>query len=163
MTSSNLHLHHSQVDQVWIDYNGHMRDAFYGLVFSEAIDAFMDAVGIDQSYRQHSGGTIFTVEDHKFYVDECKLGDELVVESRILDHDAKRWHLGQVLKRAQDGAVVCVCESMLLHVVQSPGQATKTAPMADEIQAKVAAFECSAEQLEQLSWRSGKIGIRRKG
>ncbi|EEE35651.1 conserved hypothetical protein [Rhodobacteraceae bacterium KLH11] len=27
----------------WIDYNGHMQDAYYGLVFSYAVDAMQDA------------------------------------------------------------------------------------------------------------------------
>ena len=37
----------------WIDYNGHMQDAYYGLVFSKAVDALQDDVGFDQSYRQN--------------------------------------------------------------------------------------------------------------
>ena len=50
----------------WIDYNGYMRDAYYGLVFSKAIDALQDEVGFNQAYRQRTGCTIYLVEEHKF-------------------------------------------------------------------------------------------------
>ena len=39
-------LYQTQVLPDWIDYNGHMQDAFYGLVFSYAVDAFQDWVAI---------------------------------------------------------------------------------------------------------------------
>ena len=29
----------------WVDYNGHLRDAFYLLIFSYATDALMDTLG----------------------------------------------------------------------------------------------------------------------
>ena len=35
----------------WIDYNGHLRDAYYGLIVSYAIDALMDRIGLDAAYR----------------------------------------------------------------------------------------------------------------
>ena len=30
----------------WIDYNGHLRDAYYGLIVSHAIDALMERKAI---------------------------------------------------------------------------------------------------------------------
>ena len=35
-----------QVQHEWVDYNGHMRDAYYGLSFSYAVDEVMIALGI---------------------------------------------------------------------------------------------------------------------
>ncbi|MCV2869292.1 hypothetical protein OEW28_11720 [Defluviimonas sp. WL0002] len=43
----------------WIDYNGHMQDAYYGLVFSHAVDAFQDEVGFDAAYRKATGCTTY--------------------------------------------------------------------------------------------------------
>ena len=34
----------TQVQPAWVDYNGHLRDAFYLLIFSYATDALMDGV-----------------------------------------------------------------------------------------------------------------------
>lgn len=58
----------------WIDYNGHMQDAYYGLVFSQAVDALQDDVGFDQAYRQKTGCTIYLLEEHKFFLSEVKKG-----------------------------------------------------------------------------------------
>ena len=41
----------TRVDAQWIDYNGHMRDAFYSLVISLATDDLMDQLGMDAAYR----------------------------------------------------------------------------------------------------------------
>jgi acyl-CoA thioester hydrolase len=54
----------------WIDYNGHMRDSYYGLVFSLAVDALQDEVGLDAEYRERTGCTIYLIEDHKVYLKE---------------------------------------------------------------------------------------------
>ncbi len=35
----------------WIDYNGHLRDAYYALIVSLATDALMDRIGLDAAYR----------------------------------------------------------------------------------------------------------------
>ena len=38
----------------WVDYNGHLRDAFYLLIFSHATDALMDQLGLDEAGRARS-------------------------------------------------------------------------------------------------------------
>ena len=40
-----LCLHRATVKPDWLDYNGHMNEAYYVLVFSNATDAFMDYAG----------------------------------------------------------------------------------------------------------------------
>ena len=62
-----------------------MQDAYYGLAFSYAVDDFQDAVGFDENYRSRTGCTIFVVEDHKFYLNEVKLGSELEIKTTLLD------------------------------------------------------------------------------
>ena len=39
----------------WIDYNGHMNDAAYALVFSRSLDALMDRIGLDAATRKRTG------------------------------------------------------------------------------------------------------------
>lgn len=34
------------VQEDWVDYNGHLRDAFYLLIFSYATDALMERIGL---------------------------------------------------------------------------------------------------------------------
>ena len=52
----------------WVDYNGHLRDAYYLLLFSYATDGLMDQIGLDEAGRKATGHSIFTVEAHINYV-----------------------------------------------------------------------------------------------
>ena len=72
----------------WIDYNGHLRDAYYGLIVSHATDALMDRIGIDAAYRERTGCTLYTVEMHIHYLHEVKQADTAIVAVRIAGADS---------------------------------------------------------------------------
>ncbi len=102
----------------WIDYNGHLRDAYYGLIVSHAIDALMERIGVDAAYRQRSGCTLYTLETHLHYLHEVKQADTAMVTVRIPGADAKRIHAAFELLRAGHSGVAAGAEAMLLHVRQ---------------------------------------------
>ncbi len=110
--------YHDRVRPEWIDYNGHMQDAYYGLVFSYAVDHVQDAVGFDQAYRDRTGATIYVVEDHRKFLKEVHEGADLVVQTRVLDVDAQRFHIHQTMLQA--GRPVCIAEALEVHVTQHP-------------------------------------------
>ena len=78
-----------RVAPVWIDYNGHMNDAAYARVFSLAVDALMDRVGLGAAARAATGRTLYTLQIMLHYVREAKLGDTLAVAARVLELDSK--------------------------------------------------------------------------
>jgi len=106
------------IDPSWIDYNGHLRDAYYGLILSYAIDDVMDHLGLDAHYRKTTRCTLFTLETHMHYLHEVKAADLLSVDTVVLDCDAKRMHLGSLFRCAGRPEPVAVAESMQLHVRQ---------------------------------------------
>ncbi|MBV4513071.1 thioesterase family protein [Pseudomonas sp. SWRI22] len=108
----------------WVDYNGHLRDAFYLLIFSYATDALMDALGLDSENREASGHSLFTLELHLNYLHEVKLGAEVEVHTQLIAHDAKRLHLYHSLHRVGDDEELAGNEQMLLHVDLAGPQAT---------------------------------------
>ena len=65
-----LRLHRDRVRPEWLDYNGHMNETFYLLVFSQATDEFMDHIGMDDATRRRTGTTIYTLETHITYLQE---------------------------------------------------------------------------------------------
>ena len=106
------------VQEQWIDYNHHMQDAYYGLVFSYAVDHFQDVVGFDKNYRSKTGCTIFVIEDHKFYLSEVKLGSELMIKTTLVDADKEKFILhSQMLV---DGKTAAVSEMLQAHVSTLP-------------------------------------------
>ncbi|BAW20899.1 MULTISPECIES: thioesterase family protein [Pseudomonas] len=104
------------VQEDWVDYNGHLRDAFYLLIFSYATDALMERIGLDADSRGQSGNSLFTLEAHINYLHEVKLGAEVWVQTQIIGFDRKRLHVYHSLHRAGFDEVLAASEQMLLHV-----------------------------------------------
>jgi acyl-CoA thioester hydrolase len=100
----------------WVDYNGHLRDAYYLLIFSYATDAFMPRIGLDVDQRGRKGHSLFTLEAHINYLHEVKLGRRVRVDTRVIGHDHKRVHLYHSLLGDEDESPLAVSEQMLLHV-----------------------------------------------
>lgn len=106
----------TQVLPDWVDYNGHLRDAFYLLIFSYATDALMDTLGLDSENREASGHSLFTLELHLNYLHEVKRGADVEVQTQLIAHDAKRLHLYHSLHLVGDEKALAGNEQMLLHV-----------------------------------------------
>ena len=100
----------------WVDYNGHLRDAFYLLIFSYATDALMDRLGLDSQNREASGHSLFTLEVHLNYLHEVKLGAHVEVRTQLIGHDKKRLHVYHSLHLVGDERALAGNEQMLLHV-----------------------------------------------
>ena len=123
----------------WVDYNGHLRDAFYLLIFSYATDALMDRLGLDSNNREASGHSLFTLELHLNYLHEVKLGTEVEVRTQLIAHDAKRLHLYHSLHLVGDDKALAGNEQMLLHVdLAGPRSAPFSEDTLGRLQAMVA-------------------------
>ena len=134
----------------WIDYNGHMQDAFYGLVFSYAVDAFQDWVGFDAAYRTQTDCTIYLVEEHKYFLREVKKSDPLTVQICVLGVAEKLFHLHCVMQ--SDGHDVAISELMEMHVCQKP--TPKGAPIPQDIAARLNELIISDTQKSQIARRA---------
>ncbi len=85
-----LDVYATTVASEWVDYNGHMNDSAYAVVFSRSVDALMDRVGLDAAARRRTGQTLFTLQMMLHYFKEAKEGDALAVTCHLLEHDDKR-------------------------------------------------------------------------
>lgn len=103
----------------WIDYNGHMSEAFYVLAFGFATTAVMDQLGLDANYRETTGKSLYTVEAHVRYLQEVGLDQELVVSTVIVSSAAKKLHLAHEMHCGD--TLVATEEIMCLHVHQDSG------------------------------------------
>jgi acyl-CoA thioester hydrolase len=83
------------VQDAWIDYNGHLSEAYYVLVLGHATDAVMDKVGLGPEYRSANDASLYTVEAHVRYLEEVPAGSDLEVRSSIIGVTGKLlwlWH-----------------------------------------------------------------------
>ena len=120
----------------WIDYNGHMMDAYYFLAFTEATEAFLDHVGLGAAYQARTGGGIYTAESHLCFVSGVMQGAGLQYRTQLLGHDEKRMHVFHQITCADQ--LAATCELMFLHV--SDG---RVRPMPAAAAAAVAALAAS--------------------
>jgi carnitine 3-dehydrogenase len=103
------------VRKEWIDYNGHLNDAGYAVVLSEANEVLLAYLGLSADYRAKTGRAMYTVECHIRYLVECKLGDILEAASFLVSADPKRLRVHTALTRV-DGTAVATGEHIYLHV-----------------------------------------------
>ncbi|MEM7226527.1 MAG: thioesterase family protein [Pseudomonadota bacterium] len=132
-----LTLYHDRVRAEWIDYNGHMSEAYYVLVFGFATDALLDHIGLGQEERVRSKSSVYTVEAHIHYLSEAGEGEPLEVRTWLLTLDAKRARVFHALHHGDDGGLLATEELMLLHVDTS---GPRTAPFSPEVHARLEAM-----------------------
>jgi acyl-CoA thioester hydrolase len=126
-----LVLYRTAIAPEWIDYNGHLRDAYYGLIVSLAADALMDRLGMNAAYREATRCTLYTLEMHIHFLHELKQPDAVDVVVRVLASDRKRIHAAFDLKCGRYLEPAASAEVMLLHVQQ--GGKPEAAPFPAEI------------------------------
>jgi acyl-CoA thioesterase FadM len=155
-----LPVYRATIEPDWIDYNGHLRDAYYGLVASYAVDDVMDTLGLDAAYRERTHCTLYTLEVHLHYLHEVKSSDDLRVISSVLDFDRKRIQVGCRFICSRIGEPVATAEMMLLHVHQ--GDKPSVASFPDEVSAMLEALKVSPGAREAFGPSSRKIELKRR-
>jgi acyl-CoA thioester hydrolase len=117
----------TEVLQEWIDYNGHLNDAGYAVVLSEANEALLAHLGLSEAYQMDTGRAMYTVESHIRYLAEARRGDVIEAASLLVSADAKRMRVHTLLRRG-DGVAIATGEYLYLHVDQAVGGVTAMPP-----------------------------------
>ncbi|MED0971214.1 thioesterase family protein [Bacillus paramycoides] len=146
------------VQEDWIDYNGHMTDAAYAIVFSMAVDQFMIELGINSDFRDKHQYSIYTLETHLCYLAEAHKGQVLQVKVQLLDYDTKRLHVFFTMENDK-GDQLAASEQMLMGIDMNN---SRPAPFPTEIQTRVKSLGTLHGNLEKPKQAGRTIGIRRK-
>ena len=116
MTQTSFEGYSDVVSPEWIDYNGHFNACYYLVCFDEAIEPWMDFIGLGQLHRDEHKVTTFSAQNHVTYLREVGEGTNLTVSTQLLGFDRKRIHAMQVMWNADERFVSATCEVMSLHV-----------------------------------------------
>ena len=142
----------------WIDYNGHLNDANYLVIFTKASDALQNHLGLTLEHIQNTGETLFTVETHLTYVQEIGLGETVTITTQMLETDNKRMRIFHRMFNNQNELLATVEMLFLCYNLL----AKKVTNFSDMMVQSITILE--AEQ-SQLPWpdNAGKgIGLKRK-
>ncbi|XKY16284.1 thioesterase [Stutzerimonas zhaodongensis] len=140
----------------WVDYNDHLRDAYYLLLFSYATDELMERIGLDQAGRARTGHTLYTLECHLSYLAEVHLGTEVEIRTQLVAHDRKRLHLYHGLYRLGEDALLAANEQMLMNIDRAIG---RSAPFDAAVQAWVMALQEAQRDLPRPPYIGRTIGL----
>lgn len=149
-------IYRDTVKAEWTDYNGHLRDAFYMLIYSLATDAFMDLIGLDEAGRNARNRSLFTLEAHINFLHEIKRGEAVRVEATVIAIDKKRIHLYMEMFDENGGEPLSAFEQMLLHVDTSASP--KAALFDPDVTAKLDAM--LSERVDKPAYAGRVIAMR---
>jgi acyl-CoA thioesterase FadM len=152
-----LRLHETTVAPDWVDYNGHMSESCYLLVFGDSADAFFRFLGIDEDYRA-AGHSLYTVETHLHHRREVSEGEPLSLTLRVLDHDEKRVHLFSEMFHGRTGDLLASAEQLLVHVDMAEG---RSSPLPEELQRRLSVILEAHRALPAPAVVGRPMGIRR--
>jgi acyl-CoA thioester hydrolase len=155
-----LPVYRANIEPDWIDYNGHLRDAYYGLAASYAVDELMDYLGLDAAYRETTHCTLYSLEMHIHFLHEVKEPDDLKIITSILDFDRKRIHLACTFACSRLGEPAATADMMLLHVRQ--GEKPAIAPFPEQVTAKLKTLKLSPAARDAFGPLSRKIELQRR-
>ena len=142
----------------WTDQNGHMNVAYYVLAFDRATDALYDALGIGWSYLESEGRSTFTLSMNVDYLGEVFAGEQVIVQSRLLDCDGKRVHYFHEMRRS-DGHVAATNELLAMHVNMTT---RRSEPFPEDIRKRLASMKNAHAAMPLPSQVGRKLGIRRR-
>lgn len=147
------------IEKTWVDYNGHLNQAYYSVLFDRAIDDALMPTGLGPDYVKQRNASYMTVETHICFVRELMVTDTVRVESRVLDVDAKRLHLYCDMLHATEGWLACTSEWMFLHIDMG---ARRTAPWPADVLQRLENMKRAAASLPRPERAGRRIAIERK-
>jgi acyl-CoA thioester hydrolase len=119
----------------WIDYNGHLNEGYYVVVFGHATDAVMARLGMTPQYLVDTATSLYTVEAHVRYLDEVPAGARLEVRSAVIGVTGKLLWLWHEMWSA--GRLRATEEVLAVHVDTRAG---RSCPFPDELRARAEAL-----------------------
>lgn len=145
------------IEESWIDYNGHLNMAYYNVLFDRCADEAFALMGMGPDYAASRRLTVYTAEVHVCYVRELHLGDRVQGTFQLIDHDLKRLRSYQEIRHA-DGWLAATSETLTLHIDMG---GPKVAPFPADILARVEAMASAHKPLPMPERAGRSIGIRR--
>ena len=135
MANDQLFLMRAQVIEDWVDYNNHLNDAYYTLIFSRAGDALLEHINLGKAGRAETGRTIYTTDLIIHYLREVKLGQSVGVSARVLEADGKRIRIWFEMSHP-DGGLAATSEQIYLCIDQT-GETPRAASWPAQVDAAI--------------------------
>jgi acyl-CoA thioester hydrolase len=146
----------------WVDYNGHMGDFAYTIVFSEAVAAFMERIGVDAAHRRETGCTLRVSEIRIAFLREFHEGESYEVRLRIIDRQAQSVRLFGQMIDAESGFDAALSDQLLVYASEAGDGPGAACSFPEAIRRRIDQLHGSDADAPLVPWLQSRIGIRRK-
>ncbi|MEX2200171.1 MAG: thioesterase family protein [Dongiaceae bacterium] len=119
----------------WIDYNGHLNVAYYLHAFDLGYDAVFEKMGFTPDVVRERNASGFAAELHLTFQRELLEGDRLRITTQLLEFDAKRCRMIQMMYHDASNELAATCEWMSLYIDMTK---RKVSEMPAELQQRLA-------------------------
>lgn len=134
------------VEPAWVDYDGQLNSAYYGLLFDRAVDEAVFLVGLGPHLAETRSASFLTTETHQRIQRELRAGQQVRVTLRLINYDDRRMHLFQEMHHAREGWTAATCEQLAQHVDVGTRRVT---PFTDEVLERLALMKAAHGALPQ--------------
>ena len=155
-------IHHGTVKPDWVDYNGHMGDFAYTIVFSEALVAFMEAIGLDAARRRETGCTLRVSELRIAFLREFHEGDAYEVRLRVLDRQPQSLRLFGQMIDAESGLDTALADQLLIYANEEGPGLGEACDIPDAIGLIIDQLRDKDAGAPLAPWLASPIGLRLK-
>jgi acyl-CoA thioester hydrolase len=144
------------VGRDWLDYNEHMNVAFYLKAFDDAGEGLTVLIGMGADYTRRTNNSWVALESHITFQNEALLGDELRIESRVLDFDDKKMHVFQEMFRGDE--LLATHEQLGLHFDTGARRGCAFTP---QVRSRLEQLHANQAQLARPAAVGRAVGIKR--
>ena len=144
------------VGRDWLDYNEHMNVAYYLKAFDDAGEGLTVLLGMGADYTRRTNNSWVALESHITFQNEALLGQELRIESRVLDFDDKKMHIFQEMFRGDE--LLSTHEQLGLHFDTGARRGSVFTP---EVHSRLEQLHTRQAQLARPAAVGRTVGIKR--
>ena len=159
-TPSPFFRHSERVRRGWIDYNGHMHEAYYVLVFGNATDALYDRLGMGRAYREKRQFSNYALESHVNFLKEVGVKVPLRVTTQVLAADDKCMQIFHAMYSGETRDMLATTEVMVLHVDTS-GDEVRAEPFPRDVAERLEGVMEEHSQIPKPTYAGRVIAMRR--
>lgn len=143
----------------YIDIMGHMNVMWYIHIFDYGTRNLFHGFGFGEDYVRQTGMGSFALESHIRYLGEVRLGETVIVHSRLLDRSEKTLHFMHFMTRGSDLELAATVEVLGAH---SDLTARKITPFPQAILKRLDPLLAAHQHLDWEAPVCGSIGIRKE-
>ena len=108
--------HEATIPESYLDAMGHMNVKWYTHLFGCATGGLFKLIGMDRDYFQtHQAGS-FALAQHFSYRKEIRVGEHIVVRTRLLGRSERKFHLMHFMTKNEGHVLAATGEFLGAHI-----------------------------------------------